>query len=76
MKMDMFCKIMNRIRKTVDSQGEKYWEVNVRLYLVDGTNVLINLDCYELLDDFVQAFGQETKLLHFIPVENIISASV
>lgn len=76
MKMDMFCKIMNRIRKTADSQGEKYWNVNVRLNLVNGSSALINLDAYELLDEFIQAFDQETDMLQFIPIENIISASV
>ena len=75
METNMFCSIMNRIRKTADKSGSGYDEISVSFSLTNGKTVVVMLNDYDLLDGYIEAWTQNESFC-YIPIKNIVSINV
>lgn len=76
MKMDMFCKIMNRIWDYAAEQGVDLCDVKVRIHLIDGKSLLIRNGFYDRYYDYIEVTIPDEETTHFIPIENIVSIEI
>ena len=71
-----FCNIMNRIRKVANANGTVVADVQVAFALLNGEKIKTSIAEYDLHDDYVEAWSQETECFYYIPFQNILTISV
>lgn len=76
MNEQLFCNIMNRIRKThAGSDSYIANETAVRISMINGDSIMFMLTDYELFDGYIKVWTQNDTYC-YLPIVNIVSISI